>query len=60
MRLPMVVTLKEFQSNCYYAFSVRAISINDRIGPFSELKTVFIGNKPIEPLNKSQILNVTS
>jgi hypothetical protein len=44
MRLPMAVTLKEFQSNSHYAFAVRAVSINKNIGPFCEPKTVFTGN----------------
>jgi hypothetical protein len=44
MRLPMAVTLKEFQSNSHYAFAVRAVSINNNIGPFCEPKTIFTGN----------------
>ncbi|CAF1412894.1 unnamed protein product [Rotaria sordida] len=59
MRLPMAVTLKEFQCNCHYAFAVRAISINNNTGPFCEPKTIFTGNIPIEPLNTSQILNLS-
>ncbi|CAF4203940.1 unnamed protein product, partial [Rotaria sordida] len=59
MRLPMAVTLKEFQCNCHYAFAVRAISINNNTGPFCEPKTIFTGNTPIEPLNTSQILNLS-
>ncbi|CAF1226543.1 unnamed protein product [Rotaria magnacalcarata] len=59
MRLPMVVTLKEFQCNCHYAFAVRGVSINNTIGPFCELKTVFTGNTPFDPLNTNQLLNVT-
>ncbi|CAF1518995.1 unnamed protein product, partial [Adineta ricciae] len=34
MRLPMAVTLKEFQSNSHYAFAVRAVSTTNTIGPF--------------------------
>ncbi|CAF3584658.1 unnamed protein product [Rotaria sordida] len=59
MRLPMAVTLKEFQCNCHYAFAVRAVSINNNTGPFCEPKTIFTGNTPIEPLNTSQILNLS-
>ncbi|CAF4371460.1 unnamed protein product [Rotaria socialis] len=59
MRLPMVVTLKEFQCNCHYAFAVRGVSINNTIGPFCEPKTVFTGNTPFGPLNTNQLLNVT-
>ena len=44
MRLPMAVTLKEFQSNSHYAFAVRAVSITNNIGPFCEPKTIFTGN----------------
>ncbi|CAF1209048.1 unnamed protein product [Rotaria sp. Silwood1] len=50
MRLPMAVTLKEFQCNCHYAFAVRAISINNSFGPFCEPKIIFTGNTLVEPL----------
>ncbi|CAF1286095.1 unnamed protein product [Adineta steineri] len=60
MRLPMAVTLKEFQSNSHYAFAVRAISTNDNIGPFCEPKTIFTGNTPVQPLHTSQLLNVST
>ncbi|CAF4160773.1 unnamed protein product [Rotaria sp. Silwood2] len=60
MRLPMAVTLKEFQSNSHYAFAVRAVSINNNIGPFCEPKTIFTGNTPVQPLHTSQLLNVST
>jgi hypothetical protein len=53
MRLPMAVTLKEFQSNSHYAFAVRAVAINNNIGPFCEPKTIFTGNT----LSTNQILD---
>ena len=53
MRLPMAVTLKEFQSNSHYAFAVRAVSINNSIGPFCEPKTIFTGNT----LNSNSTVN---
>jgi hypothetical protein len=60
MLLPMAVTLKEFQSNSHYAFAVRAVSINNHIGPFCEPKTIFTGSTSIQPLHTSQLLNVSS
>jgi hypothetical protein len=61
MRLPMAVTLKEFQCNSHYAFAVRGVSITNNIGPFCEPKTIFTGNtSSIQPLNTSQILNVST
>ena len=60
MRLPMAVTLKEFQSNSHYAFAVRAVSTDNHIGPFCEPKTIFTGNSSIQPLHTSQLLNVSS
>ncbi|CAF0742129.1 unnamed protein product [Adineta steineri] len=47
MRLPMAVTLKEFQSNSYYAFAVRGISNTNNIGPFCEPKIILTGNAPV-------------
>ncbi|CAF0764901.1 unnamed protein product [Adineta ricciae] len=58
MRLPMAVTLKEFQSNSHYAFAVRAVSTTNTIGPFCEPKTIFTGNTSVQPLHTSQLLNV--
>ncbi|CAF0854850.1 unnamed protein product, partial [Didymodactylos carnosus] len=59
MRLPMAVTLKEFQSNSHYAFAVRAVSISNTIGQFCEPKTIFTGISPNPlPLQTSQIQNV--
>lgn len=60
MRLPMAVTLKEFQSNSHYAFAVRAVAINNNVGPFCEPKTIFTGNTPVQPLHTSQLLNVST
>ena len=44
MRLPMAVTLKEFQSNSHYAFAIRAMVDQHRLGPFSQPKTIFTGS----------------
>jgi hypothetical protein len=44
MRLPMAVTLKEFQSNSHYAFAIRAVADQSRLGPFSQPKTIFTSN----------------
>lgn len=60
MRLPMAVTLKEFQSNSHYAFAVRAISIHNHIGPFCEPRTIFTGLNSVQPLHTSQLLNVST
>ncbi len=57
MRLPMTVTLKEFQSNNHYTFAVRAVSINNNIGPFCQPKIIFTGNTLIQPpFNTNQVL----
>lgn len=56
MRLPMAVTLKEFQSNSHYAFAVRAVSITNNTGPFCEPKTIFTGNT----LNSNSTVNSPS
>ncbi|CAF1081607.1 unnamed protein product [Didymodactylos carnosus] len=59
MRLPMAVTLKEFQSNSHYAFAVRAISMSNIVGQFCEPKTIFTGIPPnLLPLQTSHIQNV--
>ncbi|CAF1352884.1 unnamed protein product [Adineta ricciae] len=58
MRLPMAVTLKEFQPNSHYAFAVRGVSTTNQMGPFCEPKTIFTGTTT--PPNSSQILNGSS
>ena len=60
MRLPMAVTLKEFQSNSHYAFAVRAVSINNNIGPFCEPKTIFTGNTLTQLSNTNHIGDASS
>ncbi|UJR22493.1 hypothetical protein I4U23_025546 [Adineta vaga] len=58
MRLPMAVTLKEFQPNSHYAFAVRGVSITDQFGPFCEPKTIFTGTTtPVQLNNTNQIYN---
>ncbi len=56
----MAVTLKEFQSNSHYAFAVRAVAINNNIGPFCEPKTIFTGNTLTQPLHTNQIVDTST
>ena len=59
MRLPIAVSLKEFQQNSHYAFAIRAVSIDNRFGPFSEAKMIFTSPNPhlTQPLQTSHLLN---
>lgn len=57
MRLPMAVTLKEFQPNSHYAFAVRAVSIANLFGPFCEPKIIFTGTTSVPSNNPGQLLN---
>ena len=44
MPRPMRTNIEYFQCNCHYAFAIRAISINNGVGPFCKPKTIFIGS----------------
>ncbi|CAF3084282.1 unnamed protein product, partial [Rotaria sp. Silwood2] len=48
IRLTRTVTLKEFQLNSHYGFTVLAISTNNNILVFCESKIIFIGNTSIQ------------